>query len=161
MLHHGCQTVWEFQHDAEADGCQKLCTVHHPNYHSIMHGAQGGEGTIPTTTVVQHPYASPEVSELTGGPAVTPMPPVPKLPGMQSDKDILSLVQEEQEGDAEKEADALADFLLKKIMMMIMTTATRMTMTPTVMWTTMTAWMMTWMMVEVIVMRRDQRMYFS
>ena len=111
MLHHGCQTAWEFQHDAEADGCQKLCTVHHPYYHAIMHGAQGGGGTVvPTTTVVQHPYASPEMSELTGGPAVTPMPPLPKLPGMQSDKDILSLVQEEQEGDVEKEADALADF---------------------------------------------------
>ena len=73
-----------------------------------MHGAQGGEGTIPTTTVVQHPYASPKMSELTGGPVVTPMPPLPKLPSMSLD-DILSLVHEEEEAD-ENDGDAVAEF---------------------------------------------------
>ena len=34
-LHHGCQAMWEYDHDAEADGCLKLCKKHHPHYRRV------------------------------------------------------------------------------------------------------------------------------
>jgi hypothetical protein len=92
MLHHGCQTAWEFQHDAEADGCKKLCRLHHPHCNSIMHGGsqQGGDKMVSMMTVVQQDplhNASPEMSELTGPVAnlSTPMHPLPRLPGLSDD----------------------------------------------------------------------------
>ena len=82
-------------------------------YNSIMHGdsRQGGDNMVSMMTVVQQDplyNASPEMSELTGGPVVTPMPPLPKLPSMSLD-DILSLVHEEEEAD-ENDGDAVAEF---------------------------------------------------
>ena len=35
-FHHGCQTQWEYNNDAEADGCAKLCGLHHPYYFDKM-----------------------------------------------------------------------------------------------------------------------------
>lgn len=35
-FHHGCQTQWEYNNDAEADGCAKLCRLHHPYYFDKM-----------------------------------------------------------------------------------------------------------------------------
>ena len=58
------------------------------------------------TVVQQDPLynASPEMSELTG-PAATPMPPLPRLPGL-SDDFTLPVLHEE----ADEEGEALADF---------------------------------------------------
>jgi hypothetical protein len=43
MLHHACQAEWEFEHDAEAEECKKLCRLHHPHYNSVMHGVHPQE----------------------------------------------------------------------------------------------------------------------
>ena len=81
-FHHGCQAMWEYDHDAEADGCMKLCTVHHPHYSSIMQSAQG---EMPAA-VVKSTHASPAVSELTGAASTSVLailpPLLPPLPGL-------------------------------------------------------------------------------
>ena len=97
--------MWEYDNDAEADGCLKICRLHHPYYSmkqssgaksnpstALMQSTTAQElnpppvvtrGTAPTATVNVQP--SPAISELTGAASASSLLLVPTLPSFEED----------------------------------------------------------------------------
>ena len=77
LFHHCCQTEWEYDNNAETEGCLKLCRKHHPYYRHIAPASAPPLAMMTVTTSHQtNPY-SPAISELTPAAGVLAVPKIP------------------------------------------------------------------------------------